>query len=134
MKKLLNLSIFYAILGTLSAVFYLVFPKIHHYEGTSLLDSLFLFLFLLGTLVHLLLIVFEKLFNIHQHSLYGLFLKVYNTGLFASALIMLSKGILTVIGAEKSSLLAALTGVGHLFTTVGGVLLFIILKSKVTDR
>lgn len=128
MKKLIRLSTLYAILGTAAAVFYLAFTKSHHFEGTSLLSSLYIFLFALGSLMHLLIIILDKLFNITQHKLYSAFFWLYNIGIISSAIVMLGKGMITVTGGEKNTILAALTGVGHTFSLVGGVLLFIILN------
>lgn len=134
MKKLALLSTIYAILGTIAAVFYLVFTKQHAFLGTSLLSSLYLFLFALGSIVHILIIVLEKLFSFMQHRLFNLFLWLYNIGIISSAFVMLGKGIITVTGNEKNTFLAAMTGVGHTIISLGGILFFIILNQVITKH
>ncbi|MBF6626555.1 DUF2871 family protein [Tuanshanicoccus lijuaniae] len=134
MKRLVRTSTFYALLGTVAAVFYLVFTKKHQFEGTSLLSSLYLFIFALGTVFHLLLAVLEKLFKLSQHKLYNIFYWVLNCGILLSSWIMLSKGMITVTGGQRSSFLAAMTGVSHTVTFAGGALFFLIINQLMTKE
>lgn len=133
MKKLVRISTIYALLGTVAVVFYLIFTKQHHYEGQTLLSSLYLFLFGLGTVFHLLIAILDKLFNFTNHKLYSPFLIVHNVGMFVSSLVMLGKGINSVTGAEKSVLLSAFTGIGHLIIAIAGISFFVILN-QIVDK
>ncbi|MBK0347349.1 DUF2871 family protein [Aerococcaceae bacterium zg-ZJ1578] len=134
MKKLVRTSTVYAVLGTAAAVFYLAFTKQHHFEGTSLLSSLYLFIFALGTVFHLLLAVLEKLFTLSQHKLFNIFYLILNCGIILSSLVMLGKGMITVTGGQRSSFLAAMTGMSHTVTLVAGVLFFLIINQLMTKE
>lgn len=141
MKKLLNASFIYMILGVLSGLFYREFTKLNGFpEGDfTQLSLAHTHLLTLGFIVLLIVFVIEKVFAISQHrKLFNSFFWFYNAGVVLTSAMLIWHGMLTVLGQESKAMIAGIAGLGHILITVGMVLFFIALyrvvyaKTKVT--
>lgn len=130
MKKLLNASFIYMILGVLSGLFYREFTKLNGFpEGDfTQLSLAHTHLLTLGFIVLLIVFVIEKVFTISQHrKLFNSFFWFYNAGVVLTSAMLIWHGMLTVLGQESTAMIAGIAGLGHILITVGMVLFFIAL-------
>lgn len=128
MKKLINASIFYTVLGLVAGVFFREFTKIMQFDGITTLSTLHTHLFTLGTIMFLIFVSLEKQFELSAHKSFNKFFIFYNLGLISVALTMLWRGIDQVLGKNTGAMLSGIAGVSHIILTVGLVLFFIVFK------
>lgn len=128
MKKLINASIFYTILGLIAGVFFREFTKIMNFDGLTALSTLHTHLFTLGTIMFLIFVILEKQFKLSKHKLFNRFFIFYNLGLISVVLTMLWRGIDQVLAINTGAMLSGIAGVSHIILTVGLVLFFIVFK------
>lgn len=137
MKKYLNISFLYAILAMVGGVFYREFTRFNGFEGRTTLGLLHTHLFLLGMVMFLLVALFSKGGELPRTKPFGAFLVVYHIGVPLTAIMLTVRGISQVLGLElskgMSAAISGLSGLGHILTGTGIVLLFLALR-KVADR
>ncbi len=136
MKKTINYSIFYAIIGALSGIFFREFTKYNHFSGPTALGTVHTHYLVLGTLFYLILALFISRYeNIVQDKQFSLATIVYNVGLVATTTMMLVRGIIQVLSIQPSRALDAsvsgLAGLSHIALGCGLLLLLFILKRNV---
>lgn len=137
MKKLLNTSFIYAILGMIGGVFYREFTKFNGFEGRTSLGFIHLHLFVLGMLFFLLMVLFEKQFSITQHKNFGKFFILYNLGMGITIGTFVWRGIVQVLATPiskgMSASISGIAGIGHMILGLGIIVLFLILKKQIVE-
>lgn len=134
MRKLVNFSFTYMILGVAAGLFYREFTKMNGFpEGAwTQLSVVHTHLLVLGFIILLLVLLLEKAFGLSQHrKLFAWFMGTYNAGVLLTAGMQLTHGIMTVLGIESSKMVSGIAGLGHMSITAGMILLFIMLRRSV---
>ncbi|MGN1479581.1 MAG: DUF2871 domain-containing protein [Acutalibacteraceae bacterium] len=133
MKKYLNIAFSYAIAAMAGGVFYREFTKYNGFSSVTTLSKVHAHLFMLGMIMFLVV----ALFAYHNNKLiksksFKAFLWVYNIGVIITAAMLLARGITQVLGTAltsgASAAVSGVAGIGHIFTGVGIILLFVSLK------
>lgn len=135
MKKLLNASFIYMLVGIASGLFYREFTKLNGFpEGKfTQLGLAHTHLLILGFVVLLIVLVLEKVFAISRSpQLFDWFFWLYNAGVVLTAGMLVWHGSLTVLGQESTKMIAGIAGVGHMLITAGLIVLFVALRRAVT--
>lgn len=126
MKKLLKLSLNYAILAMVCGVFYREFTKINHFEGVTTLSKVHGHLFMLGMFVFLLLALFSQHLDFDNSKIYQRFLIIYNGGVVLTAIMMIVRGVMQVkqvaLTSAMNAAISGIAGIGHIMVGVGIVL------------
>lgn len=136
MKRLLNASFIYMLVGVASGLFYREFTKINNFpEGEfTQLGLVHTHLLTLGFIVLLVVLVLEKVFTISRSpKLFTWFFWLYNAGLILTAGMMVWHGSLTVLGQESTKMIAGIAGTGHILITAGMIVFFVALRRAVTN-
>ncbi len=132
MKKLLNLSLVYAILGMCGGVFYREFTKLNNFTGTTALGKVHTHFLMLGMFVFLIAALFARNMELERAKTFKPFIAVYNIGLALTGIMMTVRGILDVkVDAPSKGLdasISGMAGIGHILTGAGLVLLIVTLK------
>ncbi|MEG0047891.1 MAG: DUF2871 domain-containing protein [Clostridia bacterium] len=132
MKKALNFSLGYAIAAMCGGVFFREFTKFNGYTGVTTLGKLHTHLFLLGMFMFLVVALFSAHSSLATQKQFKAFMVVYNIGVPLTAIMMLVRGIPQVLGMVLSSganaAISGLSGVGHILTGLGIVLLLLSLR------
>lgn len=137
MRKLVNFSFIYMILGVASGLFYREFTKINDFvEGQyTQLSVVHTHLLVLGFIMLLLVLILEKTFALSKNrKLFVWFLGTYNAGVILTAGMQLTHGILTVLGLESSAMISGIAGLGHMSITAGMILLFVMLRRSIVVK
>lgn len=136
MKRYMNLSLLYTVLGLAGGVFYREFTKFNGFTGKTVLAVVHTHYLVLGMVFFLLLLILEKNFAFTGEKTEKKII-VYNAGLNVTALVFLVKGILQTMQAELSSTLSSLisgaAGIGHILLGVSLVLIFLDIRKSVSD-
>ena len=132
MKKYLNISLIYAVFAMAGGVFYREFTKFNGFSGTTVLGKVHTHLFLLGTAVSLLVALFASRLDLGKTKLFRVFLWVYNIGVPVTAVMMVVRGVVQVLGLSLSSgasaAISGVAGIGHILVGAGLILLLLSLK------
>lgn len=132
MKKYLNVSLIYAIAAMACGVFYREFTKFSGFTGVTVLGKVHTHLFLLGMVVFILVALFAAHNDLEKIKLFRVFLGIYNSGVILTAVMMLVRGAMQVVGTTLSSgasaAISGVAGVGHVLAGAGIILLILSLK------
>jgi len=132
MKKLINLSMLYAIAAIACGVFYREFTKILGYTGQTTLAFTHLHLFTLGTLLFLVLALFCVQSDLLHLRQFKIFMILYNIGLPFMVIMLFVRGIPqalnTTLTATASAAVSGIAGISHILLTVAIVMMFIAIK------
>lgn len=133
MKKMINIAFGYAIAAMAGGVFYREFTKFNGFDGRTSLAFVHTHLFLLGMVMFLITALFVgSLKGLCRSKKWKAFMVIYNIGVPVTALMLLIRGVVQVLGIKASTALNAsisgIAGIGHILTGVGIVLLFLCLK------
>ncbi|MBX3194301.1 MAG: DUF2871 domain-containing protein [Microbacteriaceae bacterium] len=137
MKKLLNASFIYMLVGVASGLFYREFTKMNDFpEGEfTQLGLAHTHLLTLGFIVLLIVLALEKVFTISRRPrLFAWFFWLYNAGVILTSATLIWHGSLTVLGQESSAMIAGIAGLGHILITAGMIVFFVALRRAVTAR
>lgn len=136
MKRYIHTALLYAILAMVGGVFYREFTKFHGFTAKTTLSVVHTHYFLLGMVFFLLLLVLEKNFSFTGAKT-GRVLVLYQVGLNLTAVMLVVRGIVQVLGITLSSgadaSISGMAGIGHILLGVGLVLLLVQLKRAVQD-
>ena len=128
MKKYLNYSLSYGVMGLICGVYFREFTKIMGFTGVTTLSKAHPHLLMLGTVLFLIVALFSERLSLETEKTFKLFMRMYNIGLPLTVLMMLIRGTLEVIGAPLSKGLDAsisgIAGIGHILLGLG-IILFI---------
>ncbi|MDY4784130.1 DUF2871 domain-containing protein [Pygmaiobacter massiliensis] len=132
MKKLINLSLTYAIAGMAGGVFYREFTKWNGFTGVTALGKVHVHLLILGTVIFLIAALFAKVTPLQEQRLYRPFLITYNIGVPLTAIMLVVRGILEVravpLSAALNASISGISGIAHIITGTGLVLLLLALR------
>lgn len=134
LNHLLNSAFAYALVGVLSGLFYREFTKAVGFpEGEfTQLGLAHTHLLVLGFIPFLIFMALERLFTMSRaRASYRWFLGLYHSGLIITAAMLITHGILTVLGKESNAAIAGIAGIGHILLTAAFVMLFIVLRKAV---
>ena len=132
MKKYINNSLVYAVAAMAGGVFYREFTKYNGFTGVTVLGKVHAHLFLLGMLIFMLVALFTTHRDLAKYKTFKAFLWTYNIGVPLTAVMMLVRGVVQVLGISLSSGASAsvsgIAGIGHILTGVGIILLLLSLR------
>ncbi|NLE70200.1 MAG: DUF2871 family protein [Clostridiales bacterium] len=132
MKKLINRAFLYTLLGLAAGVFYREFTKGMGFTGRSSLALLHPHLLGLGALLLLIAALFARQMPLTQEKHFSRFLLLHTIGLPLTALMMLARGVLQVLGSDLSrgldAAISGVAGLGHLLLGAALVFFFLALK------
>lgn len=131
MRKLFYAAFSYMVLGVFSGLYYREFTKSHDFptgEFTQL-SLVHTHLLALGFTIFMIILVLEYQFKLSQSSLFNWFFWTYNIGLIITATMLAVHGSMTIVGAESGPATWGISGLGHIFLTVGMILLFLNLRT-----
>ena len=132
MKKYLNVSLIYAVAAMIGGVFYREFTKLNSFDGITVLGKVHTHLFLLGMITFLIVALFAGKLALKEQKVFCVFMIVYNIGVSLTAVMMVIRGIVQVLGVSvssgKSASISGITGIGHIMKGSGIILLITSLK------
>lgn len=136
MKRYMNTALIYAILAMIGGVFYREFTKFNGFAARTTLGTVHTHYFLLGMVFFLLLVVLEKNFAFTGAKT-GRILVVYHIGLNLTAVMMVVRGVIQVLGTAVTSglnsAISGIAGVGHILLGVSLVFLLVQIRRGVLD-
>lgn len=129
MHKLYVAAFTYMAVGVASGLFYREFTKAYDFPSGEFtqLGLVHTHLLTLGFIVLLIVLLLEKQFRLSDSKLFGWFFWTYNAGVVLTSGMMIWHGSLTVMGKESNAMISGIAGLGHIFLTIGMVLLFLAL-------
>ena len=134
MKRYMNTALLYAILAMVGGVFYREFTKFNGFTAKTTLSVVHTHYFLLGMVLFLLLVL-EKSFSFTGPKT-GRVLAVYHIGLNLTAVMLVVRGVVQVLGttlsAGMNAAISGMAGIGHVLLGVSLVLLLLQLKRSVS--
>ena len=134
MKHYANCAVGYALTAMIGGVFYRELTKAVGFSGSSALSVLHTHYFVLGMFFFLMLLLLEKSFSFTQSSTKKA-LVLYHIGLNLTGIMLLTRGLLTVLAVSFSTGLNAavsgIAGIGHILMSVGLVLLLLQIRKAV---
>ena len=134
MRKFVNLSLAYALLGLASGVFFREFGKFNQLEDSGL-GIVHGHLLGLGGLFFLLVLILDKLFSLSGTAAFRLFFATYNIGLPITILMMFARGILgdlkVELGKGLDASISGMAGIGHILVAIGLIAFLVALRTRV---
>ena len=135
MKRYINTALLYAIFAMVGGVFYREFTKFHGFTAKTTLSVVHTHYFLLGMVFFLLLLVLDKNFSFTRAKT-GRVLVAYQVGLNLTAVMLVVRGIIQVLGitlsAGANASISGVAGIGHILLGVSLVLLLVQVKRSVS--
>lgn len=121
LKRLMNASIVYGVLGLIGGVFY------HEFTTLSVVHTHYL---MLEMVLFLLLVLVEKNFHFVDNKVLR-YLLFYCIGLNLTVVMLTIHGVVQVLSLDVSS--AVLSGIGHLILGISIVLVLISIRNCIKD-
>jgi nitric oxide reductase large subunit len=137
MNRLFYAAFAYMVLGVSSGLFYREFTKANDFTSDQFtqLSVVHTHLLVLGFIVLLLVLLLEKSFALSESKLFSWFFWTYNVGLVLTATMLVVHGMQQVTGMETNKAISGIAGLGHILLSVGMILLFLALRSRLSaDR
>lgn len=126
-KRLMNASIVYGVLGLMGGVFYREFTKLNGFTTLSVVRTHYL---MLGMVLFLLLVLFEKNFHFVDNKVLK-YLLFYHIGLNLTVVMLVVRGVLHVLSLEVLSVV--LSGIAHLILGISMVLVLILIRNCINN-
>lgn len=137
MKKIVNTSFFYGILGLLSGAFYREFTKFLKFTGETRLSLTHGHVLGLGMLFFLIIAGLEKSFSLSEDPKFKRFFNLYNISLSVVVVVFYIKGIADVLGVDFSKAVLAsidgIAGLSHIVLTYAIIVFLNILRRRVNN-
>ena len=134
MKRYINTALLYAILAMAGGVFYREFTKFSGFTAKTTLSVVHAHYFLLGMVFFLLLLLLEKNFFFTGPKT-GRVLVLYHVGLNLTAVMLVVRGVVQVLGTPLSTGMSAaisgMAGIGHILLGVSLVLLLVQIRRSI---
>lgn len=127
MKRLMNASIVYGVLGLIGGVFYREFTKLNGFTTLSVVHTHYL---MLEMVLFLLLVVVEKNFHFVDNKVLK-YLLFYHIGLNLTVVMLVVRGVLHVLSLEVLSVV--LSGIAHLILGISMVLVLILIRNCINN-
>lgn len=121
LKRLMNASIVYGVLGLIGGVFY------HEFTTLSVVHTHYL---MLEMVLFLLLVLVEKNFHFVDNKVLR-YLLFYCIGLNLTAVMLVIRGVVQVLSLDAS--IAVLIGIAHLILGISMVLVLISIRNCIKD-
>ena len=128
MKRYWVLSLSFLASGLAAGVYYREFTQAMGFEGRTSLAFAHPHLLFRGALAFLLLFFLTKTYAPKKKRLWTAFEILYPLGLFWTALMMLVRGTLQVLGTElgkMDAMISGIAGIGHIVLAAGLIILFV---------
>lgn len=134
LRLLLTATAVYTVLGLAAGLFYREFTKLNGFEEgmPGQLAVSHTHILTLGMIIPLIVLALEKSFRLSASRLFRWFFWIYNAGVVVTTAMLVWHGVLQVLHADPSKMIAGIAGVGHLLLGAGFVLLLIVLGKAVT--
>lgn len=134
MKRYINTALLYAVLAMVGGVFYREFTKFNGFTAKTTLSVVHTHYFLMGMVFFLLLLLLEKALSFTGAKT-GRVLIVYHVGLNLTAVMLVVRGVVQVLGTPLSSgasaAISGIAGIGHILLGVSLILLLLQIKRAV---
>lgn len=134
MKRYINTALLYAVLAMVGGVFYREFTKFNGFTAKTTLSVVHTHYFLMGMVFFLLLLLLEKTLSFTGAKT-GRVLIVYHVGLNLTAVMLVVRGVVQVLGTPLSSgasaAISGIAGIGHILLGVSLILLLLQIKRAV---
>lgn len=130
MKRLMNVSIVYGVLGLIGGVFYREFTKLNGFTDFTILSVVHTHYLMLGMVFFLLLVVVEKSFHFVDNKVLK-YLLFYHIGLNLTVVMLTIRGVVQVLSLDVSS--AVLFGIAHLILGVSMNLVLFSFRNCIKD-
>lgn len=138
MKKLINRSFLYAMLGLAGGVFYREFTKWNGFTGRTALAFVHPHLLVLGALLLLVLALFSTNLPVLEGKRFKTFMLLHTIGLPFMVIMLLVRGVVQVLGANISNSLDAaisgIAGLGHIILGAALVHFYLVLKDALSQK
>lgn len=133
MKRLMNASIVYGVLGLIGGVFYREFTKLNGFTGFTTLSVVHIHYLMLGMVFFLLLVVVDKNFHFLDNKVLK-YLLFYHIGLNLTVVMLVIRGVVQVLSLDVSSaVLSGIAGIGYLILGISMVFVFISIRNCIKD-
>ena len=130
MKRLMNASIVYGVLGLIGGVFYREFTKLNGFTSFTTFSVVHTHYLMLGMVFFLLLVVVEKNFHFVDNKVLK-YLLFYHIGLNLTVVMLVIRGVVQVLSLD--ALIAVLFGIAHLILGISMVLVLISIRNCIKD-
>jgi len=135
MRKQLNTSFVYMIIGLVFGVFYREFTKYLGFTGRTSLSVLHTHTLILGMVMFLIVLVLDKQFNLVKEKKFNRFYILYNLGLVMTLIMLFIRGLadVEVITLTKglNAAISGIAGLAHIILAAGLFTFFTILRKKI---
>lgn len=132
MKKYLNLSTFYLVLGLVMGVFYREFTKINGFDGQTVLSVVHTHTLTLGFIFFIIILLLEKNFKLSENKGFKAWCILYNVSLIYVLATLTARGILQVLGKDFAGL-SHISGLGHVLLSVALIWFVIIVNKSIKE-
>lgn len=133
MKRLMNASIVYGVLGLVGGVFYREFTKLNGFNGFTTLSVVHTHYLMLGMELFLLLVVVEKNLHFVDNKVLK-YLLFYHIGLNLTVIMLVVRGMVQVLSLNVSSAaISGIAGIGHLILGISMVLILISIRKCIKN-
>lgn len=123
MKKILNTTATYAVLGLIAGVFYREFSKNVIVTQTNTLAFMHTHLLVLGMIMFLIVLLLEKNFKISDSKSFSKFYLIYNIGVVATVTMLFVRGLINVqdiiLSKGLDAMISGFAGLSHIFLAFG---------------
>ena len=130
MKRLMNASIVYGVLGLIGGVFYREFTKLNGFTDFTTLSVVHKHYLMLGMVFFFLLVVVEKNFHFVDNKVLK-YLIFYHIGLNLTVIMLVIRGVVQVLSLDVLS--AVLSGIAHLILGISMVLVLISIRNCIKN-
>lgn len=125
MKRYIDYSIVYTVSAMIGGVFYREFTKLNDYTAWTTLSVFHTHYFILGMMFFLILGLVSMNINLKNNR--AVFF--YNVGLNLTAIMLVVRGIVQVLGFKVvSALISGIAGIGHIVLGVSLILILLDIK------
>ena len=132
MKRLMNASIVYGVLGLIGGVFYREFIKLNGFSTYTSLSVVHTHYFMLGMMFFLILALLEM--NLHfMNDRTKRYVFFYHLGLNLTVIMLMIRGVIQVVYLNSLTtalnvVIAGIAGIGHLILGISLIMILISIK------
>lgn len=133
MKRLMNASIVYGVLGLICGAFYREFTKLNGFTGFTTLSVVHTHYLMLGMAFFLMLVLLENNFHFICNKVRK-YLIFYHIGLNLTVVMLVIRGVVQVLSLNVSSAaLSGVAGIGHLILGISMALVLFSIRNCIKD-
>ena len=137
MKRLMNASIVYGVLGLIGCVFYREFIKLNGFSTYTSLSVVHTHYFMLGMMFFLILALLEM--NLHfMNDRTKRYVFFYHLGLNLTVIMLMIRGVIQVVYLNSLTtalnvVIAGIAGIGHLILGISLIMILISIKNAIIN-